>query len=633
MSPQLPPPGPLWSAFVECALDDFVVIGRDLRVRFASRPGPGQTRQDVLGQSVLNWLPADCHEEARRLMQQAWQSPAAVEVELPGRTPEGGPAWRLLRVVPVRQEGQAVALLACLRDTTPAHRAQEALPDSQARLQRQQALLAETEHLAQAGHFERGPGPGEVHVSDGLCHILGLAPGLTGLTDESFPARFVHPDDRPRLAETDQLPLERRPTQMEFRIVRPDGEVRHVRMRCRPVRDEAGKPTRVIGWMQDVTEQMQAELQGRVFQDRLHEAQKRESLGVLAGGLAHDFNNLLTTVLGYADLAEWQMPSGSPLRAYTQQIAQAARQAAGLCQQLLAYAGKTPLVHEVLDLARLVREMEPALRASLPDWARLSLVLPPSLPGVRGDPSFLRQALLELAGNAAESLGGRPGRVSVTLSSRHLDREELAWLPRGSDRPAGDYLVLEVTDDGCGMDEATRTRIFDPFFTTKFTGRGLGLAAVLGIMQAHRGAIDVRSEPGQGTTFSLFVPLACGAGEAPALVVVLNDEPGTRLVLAHMLENAAFQVAQASADAEGMGLLERLGERVRLVLLGLDWRHSGSVGVLQRLRRARPGVPLIAVGSKQERELLPHLAALADGFLSRPFGMSELLQVVRTVLR
>jgi CheY-like chemotaxis protein len=280
----------------------------------------------------------------------------------------------------------------------------------------------------------------------------------------------------------------------------------------------------------------------------------------------------------------------------------------------------------------------------LPACARLSLTLPAALPEVRGDASLLRQALLELVSNAVESLGGRPGQVAVTLTEQHLGRHDLARLQRGSDRPAGHYAVLQVLDDGCGMDEATRARIFEPFFTTRFTGRGLGLAAVLGIVQAHRGAVDVTSVPGHGSTVRLFLPLAASLGRPPGVVVVLHDEPAIRLVLAHMLESAGFQAIQSAwhsggdptAEAhasEGLALLERLGERVRLVLLGQDWSRSDSETALAQLRQAQPGVPIVVVGTEQERERLAALAAPGDAFLPRPFGMSELLDCVRVVLR
>ncbi len=498
MPPELPPLDHLWSALALCASDDFFVVARDLTVRHAGRP-PEQPGI-LVERSLLHWLPAEHHDRARQLLDQAWDSPGPVEVELAGRSATDEPCWLLLRAVAVPQDDQNTVLLVCLRDTSQRHRAEAALRDSQQR---------------------------------------------------------------------------------------------------------------------------------QLFAQRLHEAQKLESLAVLAGGLAHDFNNLLTTVLGYADLAEWQLPSTSPLRNYMQHIAQAGRKAAGLCHQLLACAGKAPLTHEALDLAGLVRDMEPALRGLLAP-APLALELPAGTLALRGDAGLLRQALRELVSNAAEALAGRTGQVVVRLARRHLGREEMARLQRGSDRPAGDYALLEVADDGHGMDAATLARAFEPFFTTRFTGRGLGLAAVLGIVQAHRGAVDVCSEPARGTTVRLFLPLAVPA--EVGLLVVLDDEPGTRLVLAHMLESAGFQVASAGSGADGLALVERIGERVRLVLFGLDWQRPGSATGLEQFRQRWPRLPLIAVGTDQEREQLPRLALLADGFLHRPFGMEELLHRVRSAL-
>jgi signal transduction histidine kinase/CheY-like chemotaxis protein len=480
------------------------------------------------------------------------------------------------------------------------------------------ALLSDAEQVAGLGSFQLIPPDNQFHCSGGLYRLLGLEPGSGELTLETFLGRFVHPDDRARLGE-------QWPAALECRIVRVDGQVRHVQGWTRLIPDEDGKQVRFLGVFQDVTEAKQAEEQRRLFAERLHEARKLDALGVLAGGVAHDFNNLLTTVLGYADLTEWQLPAGSPLRGYMQQIAQAARRAAGLCQQLLAYAGKTLLSLETLDLARLVRDAEPALRGLLVGRQRLVLDLPESLEGVRGDPGLLRQVLLELVGNAIEALGEGPGEVAVRLRTRQLTAQDLAGMRRGRDCLPGEYAQLEVADTGQGMDDATRARIFEPFFTTKFPGRGLGLAAVGGLVRAHRGILEVDSALGQGTTFHLFLPIALQPG--PNLVVVLDDEPGARLLLTHLLENAGFQVVQTLPGPEGLALLERIAATVRLVLVGLDTRRADRA-FLDQLRRRWPALPLIVVGNQRALGL----GDLDAGFLDRPFGMGELLERVREAL-
>jgi signal transduction histidine kinase len=382
-----------------------------------------------------------------------------------------------------------------------------ALRVCQDHFEHQQPLLVEAEHLAGVGSFELNPNSGEVLASEGLYRLLGLEPGTPELTREQFLNTFLHPDDRYRISEAEHLPPEQWPTQIEFRIVRTDSQVRQIHARWRLVHDASGRPSRVIGCLQDVTQQRQAEEERRLSTERQHEAQKLQSLGVLAGGLAHDFNNLLTTVLGYADLTEWQLPSESPLRVYMQHIARAARRAAELCQQLLIAAGKVPRVNVVLDLARVAREVEPRLRALLPAGVQFRLDVPPALPAVRGDTDLLRQVLVELVSNSAEAISSQAGQIAVRLASQYLGHEHLVRLQRGSDCPDGEYAVLEVSDTGCGMSEEVKSRVFEPFFTTRFTGRGLGLAAVLGIVQAHGGVMEIISEPGKGSTFRVFLPL------------------------------------------------------------------------------------------------------------------------------
>ena len=252
----------------------------------------------------------------------------------------------------------------------------------------------------------------------------------------------------------------------------------------------------MFGTIQDITERKVAEAERQRLEQQILHTQKLESLGVLAGGIAHDFNNILMAVIGHAGLARLRLPPESPVVENLRQIEQAASRAADLAKQMLAYSGKGKFVVEPVDLNRLAEEMEHMLRVSVSKKAILRFNFARPLPAVDADATQLRQVIMNLVINASEAIGERSGVIAVSTGCMNCTREYLQELWLDEQLPEGLYVTLEIADTGCGMDRETLARIFDPFFTTKFTGRGLGMAAVLGIVRGHRGAIKVYSEPG-----------------------------------------------------------------------------------------------------------------------------------------
>jgi signal transduction histidine kinase len=252
--------------------------------------------------------------------------------------------------------------------------------------------------------------------------------------------------------------------------------------------------------MRDITDR-------RRFERHLQHTQKLESLGLLAGGIAHDFNNLLTGIMGNASLGLTELPDSAPIRRNLREIVSASERAADLTRQLLAYAGKGRFVLERIDLSQLVREIEPLIRTSIPKMVDIQLDLGAGLPSVEADPGQIQQLVMNLIINGAEAIGeANPGAVVIRTETRDLDAEEIRREFPNDPLSPGSYVGLEVRDTGSGMDEATRNKIFDPFFTTKFQGRGLGLAAVSGIVRAQKGAIRVYSSPGRGSSFQVLFP-------------------------------------------------------------------------------------------------------------------------------
>jgi signal transduction histidine kinase/CheY-like chemotaxis protein len=411
-----------------------------------------------------------------------------------------------------------------------------------------------------------------------------------------------------------------------------------------PVTDEAGAVQAVVSIVRDVTERRRAERDRAALERSLLEMQKLESLGVLAGGVAHDFNNLLTAVLGYAELARAQLPAGAPARGYLLQIEQSARRAADLCGQMLAYAGKGRFVVERVDVAELVRAAADLLRLTAAQRGELTLVLAEGLPPVRADAAQLRQALLSLAANAAEALPPAGGRITVAVSRRRMTRAELAAARLGAGLPEGDYVCLAVGDDGVGMTDEVRARIFEPFFTTRFIGRGLGLAAVLGIVRGHRGALEVESEPGRGSTFRLMLPAdelpptpAPAPAGAPAAdagtALVADDEAGVRSLAAILLRGLGFRTLQAADGAEALEQARREGPGLRLVLLDLSMPRLDGEQALPELRRLLPEATVILMSGYSEREVSERFVGRGvAAFLQKPFTRDDLVRKVREAL-
>jgi signal transduction histidine kinase/FixJ family two-component response regulator len=372
----------------------------------------------------------------------------------------------------------------------------------------------------------------------------------------------------------------------------------------------------------------------------LRERQRQESLVAMAGGIAHDFNNLLMGVLGNAGVVLADLAPASPLRPAMEDVVAAARRAADLTQQLLAYTGKGPVAVRRLDLGELVRESSALFSTVIGHGASLTLDCAPGLPAVQGDAIQLKQVAVNLLRNASDALAGRTGSIGVRLRRVTVGPERLALAAPGHTLPPGPCVSLAVTDSGAGMDEVTRRRIFDPFFTTKFQGRGLGLAAVLGIVRAHRGAIVVDSAPGQGTTLEVLLPQLAepaavverAAGPAQTVLVV-DDEELVRNACRRILGQAGYRVLLAENGRRALELLESSAGAVQLVLLDLTMPEMGGEETLARLRKGWPQLPVVlssGYSPEEARSGQPEWA-LVD-FLQKPYASTTLRETVARAL-
>ncbi len=385
-------------------------------------------------------------------------------------------------------------------------------------------------------------------------------------------------------------------------------------------------------------------------EERLRQTQKLESIGLLAGGIAHDFNNILTGVLGNASLAQELLPLASDVRPILDQVIDASQHAAHLTRQMLAYSGQGRFVVQPIDLSRAVPEFLKLVQGSISAKVNVRLELAQALPAVMADASQMQQVVMNLVLNAAEAVGDAKGEITIRTGVRALDgggfRDEL----NRAELPPGDYVCLEVEDSGSGMDSATKARIFDPFFTTKFTGRGLGLAAVAGIVRGHRGAISVETAPGRGSRFVVLfpasskpvpaaVPRAEPADPGPrdnsgCVVLIVDDEPVVLRAATAALERNGYTVLQADSGRKAIELVKRENGRISLVLLDLSMPGMDGQETLARLREIRPDIEVVISSGYGERETLALFAGRRiSGFVQKPYTAGRLADAIKAALR
>ncbi|HJV22043.1 MAG TPA: CHASE domain-containing protein [Holophagaceae bacterium] len=497
------------------------------------------------------------------------------------------------------------------------------------RLKEEAERAAETREREFQGFFERAPIP---------LAITRLEDGFILHANASWRALLEVPPDATHLGRSTDYYREVTQRDRVLEQIRRDGYVREVEL---PLRTAGGKDLEVLFSCEPIRRSGSTVLLSAFLdlteihrsEAALRQAQKLESMGLLAGGIAHDFNNLLTAVLGNLDLAR----SVDPERVATRLDAaeQAVRRASDLTRQLLVYSGRIPVQREPLDLSSLVRNMATLLQVSIPKAVRLEMDLPEGLPAVFGDRAQLQQAVMNLVTNAADAIPQGGGTIRLHCALHGLDSEELrrAW----ADQPLlpGPHLFLSVTDDGVGMDASVRSRIFDPFFTTKEQGRGLGLSALQGILRAHHGGMRIESEPGRGSTFTLALPTTEARPAEPTAApdlperfqgtaLVVDDEADVRASASAMLQALGFEVLVAGGGAEGLAQARAAGEKLTLILLDLTMPPPDGRETYAALRAHRPELPIIL--SSGYSDAAP--GALGQdpnlGFLPKPYSLKDL---------
>lgn len=534
---------------------------------------------------------------------------------------------------PIRKGGSIVGAVVIWRDVTERRRVEQELRDSQ------NFLDSIVENIPNMVFVKDAVDLRFVKFNRAGEELLGIPRGeMLGKNDYDFfpkdEADFFTAKDREVLEGTGviEVPEEAIQTRAGQRVLRTKKIA---------ISDQDGLPRYLLGISEDITDKKRAEEERRQLEQQLLHAQKLESLGVLAGGIAHDFNNILTAIIGNADLALMRVDPESGAVENLQRIEKAASQAADLAKQMLAYSGKGKFVVENLDLNSLLEEMLHMLQVSISKKAELRLNLVRPLPTVEADATQMRQIIMNLVINASEALGDTSGVIAITTGCRECDADYLKniWLSERLEE--GLYVYLEISDSGCGMDADTLTKLFEPFFSTKFTGRGLGMAAVLGIVRGHRGAIKVESEPDRGATFRILLPASGRPVEIQNIeaqaddwrgigtVLLVDDEESVRGIGTEMLKELGFRTITANDGRQALEVF-RSNPDVSFVVLDLTMPHLDGEECFRALRQLKPDLKVIMTSGYNEQEVTQRFSGLGlAGFIQKPYKLSMLREAVR----
>ncbi len=405
-----------------------------------------------------------------------------------------------------------------------------------------------------------------------------------------------------------------------------------------------GKPV-ILAVLRDISARKELEEQRLALERNLLQTQKLESLGVMAGGIAHDFNNLLTAVLGHTELARLDLPADSPAVECLGHVEQAARRAADLCRQMLAYSGRASLVVAPIDVNAVLLELTQLLKAAISKKAELKLELPPSVPPFDGDATQIRQVVMNLLLNAADAIGEERGTITVRVFERDWSQSELSGNVTRELLAPGRYIALEITDTGVGMSPEVMNRIFEPFFTTKFTGRGLGLSAVVGIVKSHHGLLLLQSQKGEGSSFTVAFPLtsrvACASSSvtsalpprAVGKVLFVDDEEPLRKVGESMLRALNLSCLLAADGEEALRLFQAHRDTINLIMVDMTMPKMDGQQTLRALRELDPNLKVVLMSGFAETEIRERFAECGvNGTLQKPFDLATLGRVLGRAL-
>jgi len=637
--------GSLLRTVINATKEAMISIGEDGLITLfnpAAEQMFGRSRDDMIGQPLDCLMPPEYRKPHRQYLASYFATgkpdgAIGKTVELPGLR-SNGEVFPMAISLAAGELGDKRFVIAVARDITERKRAEEIL--------RKERNFITTLVQASPTFFVAISREGKtLMMNEAMLASLGYAEEEIAGMD--YLTTFVPEPDRESLARIfGRLVDSNEPTFNENRVLTKDGRELLVEWHGRPVFDEKGEFDFFFGVGIDVTERKRVEEERRRLEAQIQQAQKLESLGILAGGIAHDFNNLLVGILGNADLALDQLSPAAPAHRCIKDIETAAKRAAELTRQMLAYSGKSEFVIEPLDLNEVVAEMTRLLEVSISKKVILKYNYADNLPLIEADATRIRQLIMNLITNASEAIGDRSGAISISTGAIDCDRACLSETYLPEELPEGLYVYLEVADTGCGMDEETSKRMFDPFFTTKSTGRGLGLSALLGTIRGHQGALKVNSQPGRGTTFKVLFP-ALDRPPAPRptevveargwrggeTILLVDDEETVCTVGKRMLERAGLTVLTAPDGPQAVELFRQHADNIACVVLDLTMPQMDGEETLHELRRIRNDVRVIMSSGYNEQEVAQRFAGQGlAGFIQKPYRRADLLGKLQEVL-
>jgi len=634
---------------LETTAEAVVAIGPDRRIMFWNSGAEqlyGISKADAMGKPLTEvyryeWEnPEDEQKAEAALQKQGMWSGENVHVRV-----DGTRIYVSSNVNTIGQE-HGGGMFAVVRDISETKRAEAVLRQSEERVRNRAAELEGImEAVPVAVTIARDPQCREMVGNRMAYKLLGVPYGANiskSAPESDRPHRWREMKDGREIPK-DELPMQTaartgQPVHAyEFELAFGDGNSQVWFGNAVPLLDEFKQSRGAIGAFVDITERKRADA-------RLQQTQKLESIGLLAGGIAHDFNNLLVGVIGNASLALETLPANSPAVEMLHGVIRTGEQLANLTRQMLAYAGKGRFYVERLNLSELVPEMSRLIQPSIPKKITLRFDLEEKLPFIEADRGQVQQVFMNLVLNAAEAIGaGSAGTVSVKTGSLVVDEAYIRKNPDAGDLEKGVYACLEVSDTGCGMDAETRGKVFDPFFSTKFTGRGLGLAAVSGIVRSHKGFIQVDSTPGQGSCFTVLLPAVAGVqakprpqetqAAGPGTILVVDDEQVVREIAKKSLERHGFEVLTANNGMEAIEIAKRHPGEIGLVLLDLSMPGMNGEEVLPELRKFRPEVKVVVSSGYSETETMALFQGQqVYGFIQKPYTSARLFERVKEAL-
>jgi PAS domain S-box-containing protein len=623
-------------SLIENALDIITILESDGRIRYESpsiKHVLGYEPTSMLGKYAFDFMHPDDKESIRATFHRMMRKPMASEhVRLRFQHNDG--SWRVLDAIAMNLlEDPAVrGFVVNSRDVTNQQLAEERLRESESRLAAAQAV-------AHVGNWELDLYSGAGYWSEETYRIFGVPLG-TEITLDVFLSAVLEEDHKAVETARFRAIQDKTPYSVDYRLMRPDGTVRCVVSNGELIFENGGL-VRMHGTVQDITDRKQLE-------EELRQAQKLQAIGRLAGGVAHDFNNLLTVILGQTNVVYRHLDEANPLRAKLAEVKYAGERAASVIQQLLAFSRKQVLQPRVLNLNALLKNLGDFLQRLIGEHITLRMTLDPDLGSINADATQVEQVVMNLAANARDAM---PDGGILLIQTRNVEPDEKSANIGSLD--AGSYLVLSISDTGCGMGAETKANLFDPFFTTKEQGKGtgLGLSMVYGIVEQSKGSIVVHSEVGQGSTFKIYLPRVAGVQiedvqdtppemvHAPAVgtILLIEDDSGIRRLAQEILDEAGYTVLEAGTGAEAILIAEKLGSQLNLIISDVVMPGMSGPDTVKHIKgiAGTSPVPVLYTSGYTDHSLVTR-AALAETlscrFLHKPFLPDSLLQAVKDIL-